>query len=149
MGQNRESVKALEDFNGRLVLHIGGSNYVIHIAREKIGDIEKGDPEIGRNDLLLEGDEQTFRDVFEGRVSPGLAFNFGLIRTPGGKARENLICAVFRAMRANQLPPGRDLLSEIGSGGKASAIICQSCGYKTEDRHDMVVHMMGHTSINN
>ncbi len=146
MGRNREARRALENFDGWLVRRIGGSHYALNISRGEIGSLRTGEVEAGRNDLLLEGDTDIFRDVFEGRVSPGLAFNFGFLHTPGGKARENLICAVFMAMRANQTPPERDLLAEVSSEVETNIIRCQICGFQTGDRNTLAEHMLNHIS---
>ena len=146
MGRNREARRALENFDGWLVLRIGGSHYALNISRGEIGSLGTGEVEVGRNDLLLEGETDIFRDLFEGRVSPGLAFNFGCLHTPGGKARENLICAVFMAIRANQAPPERDLLSEVSSEAEENIIHCQICGFQAGDRRDMAGHMLNHIS---
>ena len=146
MNRNREARRALDNFDGWLVLRIGGSHYALNISRGEIGSLGTGEVEAGRNDLLLEGDTDIFRDLFEGRVCPGLAFNFGFLHTPGGKARENLICAVFTAIRENQTPPERDLLAEVSSQAEVNIIRCQICGFQTGDRSAMEEHMLNHIS---
>ena len=147
LGQNPQAREALRDFDGWLVLRIGGSPYAVRVSRGAVGDLQPGDMSIGRSDLQLEGDAEIFRDIFEGRASPALAFNFGYLKTPGGKARENLICAAFRAMRAAQTPPQRDLLAELTAQKATATICCQVCGFQTDNRTAMEAHLLNHTTV--